>query len=76
MSRSARVCVPRFCRAAATERVQMGPDVAEVAPNRAANSRQNPLILGNGWWARQGLNLWPLPCEGKPAPLKSLKISS
>jgi hypothetical protein len=21
------------------------------------------------WWARQGLNLWPLPCEGSALPL-------
>jgi len=25
--------------------------------------------MKNGWWAMQGLNLRPLPCEGSALPL-------
>ena len=34
----------------------------------AANS------TGMGWWARQGLNLWPLPCQGSALPLSYAPI--
>ena len=27
-----------------------------------------------GWWARQGLNLWPLPCQGSALPLSYAPI--
>ena len=29
----------------------------------------NRLLHGEEWWARQGLNLRPLPCEGSALPL-------
>ena len=29
-----------------------------------------------GWWARQGSNLWPLPCQGSALPLSYAPIQS
>ena len=42
--------------------------VVEFWFRSATNCRQLPISLEN-WWALQGLNLRPLPCEGNALPL-------
>jgi hypothetical protein len=42
-------------------RPQRGPGVQRAFPAR----RRHRCDLREWWWARQGLNLWPLPCQEK-----------
>jgi hypothetical protein len=52
-----------------------GPNVVSRPVSLTGRRLLRSICAGRTWWARQGLNLWPLPCQQTREPLCSTVFS-